>query len=66
MRNIVQSVSQVVFLLIAFVAVIVFAYSVFTGKTTFETKDFMPLAAMTFGFYFGAKPSDISAGGSTK
>jgi hypothetical protein len=66
MKNPIQSVSQLVFLLIALVAVLVFAYSVFTGKTTFETKDFMPLAAMTFGFYFGAKPSDITAGGTPK
>ncbi len=66
MRNIIQSVSQIVFLGIAFVACAVFAYSVFTDKTVFETKDFMPLAAMTFGFYFGAKPSDLTAGGSTK
>ena len=28
----------------------------------FETKDFMLLAGMTFGYFFGAKPTDMGAG----
>lgn len=62
MRNIFQSVSQVVFLLIAVVSSIAFVYSVYVGTAMFETKDFMLLAGMTFGYFFGAKPTDMGAG----
>ena len=58
--------SQIVFLLIAAVSSAAFVWSVYTGKAQFETKDFMLLAGMTFGYYFGAKPTDINVAGGVK
>lgn len=49
MKNILQSASKLVFLLLALTACIGFATGVL------ESQDFMVLASMAFGFYFSFK-----------
>lgn len=49
--NILQSASKIVFLVLALTACGGFFFGLL------ESKDFMLLATMTFGYYFAAKPS---------
>ena len=62
MIDILKSASKIVFILIALTLCGTFAFEVLSGKTQFDTKDFIPLAAMAFTFYFASKPSDPTSG----
>jgi hypothetical protein len=53
--EILKSASRIVFLMLALTACTVFSYSVVTGKTMMETKDFMVLASAAFAYYFTKK-----------
>lgn len=57
LTNILQSASKIVFIMLAVTACVGF----FIGLL--ESKDFMVLASMAFGFYFAAKTSDVTASG---
>lgn len=57
LTTIFSSASKIVFILLALTACIGFFIGIL------ESKDFMVLASMAFGFYFAAKPSDVVAGG---
>jgi len=50
------SVSQIVFLLIAVALVIAFLFEIYMGKISLDSKDFIGIAMLVFGFYF-SKPS---------
>lgn len=54
------SASKIVFILLSVSACVGFFIGIL------ESKDFMVLASMAFGFYFAAKPSDPTAGGARK
>lgn len=54
LSSIFSSASKIVFLLLALTACVAFMM----GKL--ESKDFMVLASMAFGFYFAVKPSDVN------
>lgn len=53
--EIIKSASKLVFLLLALTACLTYAYGIVTGKTQMDTKDFMVLAGMAFGYYFASK-----------
>jgi hypothetical protein len=55
MGKILESASKIVFILLASVACIAYLWGIFTGKVILDTKDFMVLAGMAFGFYFANK-----------
>ena len=54
MLSILSSASKIVFILLAVTACAGFFLKLL------DPKDFMVLASMAFGFYFAAKPSDVS------
>ncbi len=60
LANILQSASKIVFIMLATSA----CAALFTH--VIESKDFMVLASMAFGFYFASKPADPSAGSGVK
>ncbi len=62
MQDIITSASKIVFILTALTVCIAFLFEVFTGRVTLDTKDFIPLVAMAFTFYFAAKPNDPNIG----
>ena len=53
MSSILSSASKLVFLALAATACAGFLWAVVTGRTTLDIKDFMVLASMAFGYYFG-------------
>ena len=55
--TILQSASKIVFIVLALTACGTFIYSVATGRTVMEVKEFMVLAAMAFSYYFAQKGS---------
>jgi hypothetical protein len=61
MENI--SASKIVFILVALSASITYVYSVIAGLITIDPKDFIALAIMAFGFYFGTKTDSTPLGG---
>lgn len=62
MKSITKSASRIVFIAISFTVCFSFLFSVIKGRTTFETKDFLPLVAMAFTYYFTmkSKPEPVS------
>ena len=58
MKFLVENATKVVFIMLIKVASFAFLWSVFTGKTVMDTKDFMVLASAATAFYFSYKGSD--------
>lgn len=56
--------AHAVFILMAVVVSVAYLFSVFTRRTTLETKDFVPLVMMAFTFFFSykGKPEEPYAG----
>lgn len=52
MKPINKSASKIAFISITATVCIAFLFCVITGKVVLETKDFLPLVAMAFTYYF--------------
>lgn len=60
MKPINKSASKIVFLIITITSCVAFLFGVLTGKVLLETKDFLPLVAMAFTYYFTRSGTDRS------
>lgn len=65
-NNISNSASKIVFIILTVTICLAFMIEVVKGTVTFEAKDFVPLVAMAFVFYFTKPASDSGLPGASK